>query len=187
MQICLWPCLFPLPSASFTCCPLRHGNQHSPTVLLTLWMNRHRSCPLGKRGNRSNQHRLTLGNSLINFLWTTLILAITGDVNKRRGGTFCTLKVITTWKQNLILSPCPFDSAREKAGTSITAPTCVCAKSLQLCLTCHGPKDCSSPGSSVHGILQLPQYIPFICWPLSSLHFFCFLSIHNWELTSGLK
>ena len=31
---------------------------------------------------------------------------------------------------------------------------CVCAKSLQLCLTFCDPMDCSSPGSSVHEILQ---------------------------------
>ena len=31
---------------------------------------------------------------------------------------------------------------------------CVCAKSLQSCLTLCDPVDCSPPGSSVHGILQ---------------------------------
>ena len=31
---------------------------------------------------------------------------------------------------------------------------CMHAKSLQLCLTLCNPVDCSSPGSSVHGILQ---------------------------------
>ena len=31
---------------------------------------------------------------------------------------------------------------------------CVCAQSLQLCLTLCDPVDCSLPGSSVHGILQ---------------------------------
>ena len=31
---------------------------------------------------------------------------------------------------------------------------CVCAKSLQLCLTLCDPMDCSLPGSSVHGIFQ---------------------------------
>ena len=31
---------------------------------------------------------------------------------------------------------------------------CVSAMSLQLCLTLCGPRDCSLPGSSVHGILQ---------------------------------
>ena len=35
---------------------------------------------------------------------------------------------------------------------------CVCAQSLQLCLTLCNPMDCSPPGSSVHGILQA-QYI----------------------------
>ena len=32
--------------------------------------------------------------------------------------------------------------------------TCTRAKSLQSCLTLRDPIDCSSPGSSVHGILQ---------------------------------
>ena len=31
---------------------------------------------------------------------------------------------------------------------------CVCAKSVQLCLTLFDPMDCSPPGSSVHTILQ---------------------------------
>ena len=31
---------------------------------------------------------------------------------------------------------------------------CVCAKSLQSCLTLYDPVDCCPPGSSVHGILQ---------------------------------
>ena len=31
---------------------------------------------------------------------------------------------------------------------------CVCAKSLQPCLTLCDPMDCSLPGSSVHAILQ---------------------------------
>ena len=32
--------------------------------------------------------------------------------------------------------------------------TCMCAKSLQLCMTLCDPMDCSPAGSSVHGILQ---------------------------------
>ena len=32
---------------------------------------------------------------------------------------------------------------------------CMNAKSLQLCLTLCNPMDCSPPGSSVHGILQV--------------------------------
>ena len=35
------------------------------------------------------------------------------------------------------------------------SPACVCAQSLQLCLTLCDPIDCSLPGSSVHGILQV--------------------------------
>ena len=33
-------------------------------------------------------------------------------------------------------------------------PACVCAVSLQLCLTLCDTMDCSLPGSSVHGVLQ---------------------------------
>ena len=38
---------------------------------------------------------------------------------------------------------------------------CVCAKSLQLCLTLCDPMDCGPPGSSVHGILQarVPEWV----------------------------
>ena len=44
-------------------------------------------------------------------------------------------------------------------GASVNFPSpgtllCVCAKSLQSCLTLHDPIDCGQPGSSVHGILQ---------------------------------
>ena len=47
------------------------------------------------------------------------------------------------------------ESACNAATTAtIYTYTCVCAKSLQLCLTLCNPRDCSSLGSSVHGILQ---------------------------------
>ena len=36
---------------------------------------------------------------------------------------------------------------------------CVCAKSLQLCLTQYGPVDCTLPVSSVHGILQALEWV----------------------------
>ena len=35
-----------------------------------------------------------------------------------------------------------------------TLSHCMCAKSLQFCLTLCDPMECSPPGSSVHGILQ---------------------------------
>ena len=38
------------------------------------------------------------------------------------------------------------------------------AKSLQLCLTLCNPRDCSPPGSSVHGILQA-RTLEWIAFP----------------------
>ena len=38
--------------------------------------------------------------------------------------------------------------------TSVNKHACMCAKSLQSCLTLCDPMDCSPPGSSVHGIHQ---------------------------------
>ena len=41
---------------------------------------------------------------------------------------------------------------------------CVCAKSFQSCPTLCNPKDCSRPGSSVHGILQARNWSGWL-WP----------------------
>ena len=43
---------------------------------------------------------------------------------------------------------------------------CVCAKSLQLCLTLCNPMDCSPPGSPVHGILQA-RILEWVAMPSS--------------------
>ena len=43
---------------------------------------------------------------------------------------------------------------------------CVCAKSLQLCLTLCDPMDCSPPGSSVHGTLQA-RILEWVAMPFS--------------------
>ena len=43
---------------------------------------------------------------------------------------------------------------------------CVCAKSLQSCLTLSDPMDCSPPGSSVHGILQA-RVLEWVAMPSS--------------------
>ena len=43
---------------------------------------------------------------------------------------------------------------------------CVCAKSLQLCLTLWDPMNCSPPGSSVHGILQA-RILEWVAMPFS--------------------
>ena len=45
-------------------------------------------------------------------------------------------------------------------------PLCVCAKSLQSCLTLWDPMDCSPPGSSVHGILQARR-LELVAMPFS--------------------
>jgi len=46
------------------------------------------------------------------------------------------------------------------------AGACVCAKSLQSCLTVCYPMDCSPPGSSVHGILQA-RILEWVAMPCS--------------------
>ena len=43
---------------------------------------------------------------------------------------------------------------------------CVCAKSLQSCLTLCDPMDCSPPGSPVHGILQA-RILEWVAMPSS--------------------
>ena len=43
---------------------------------------------------------------------------------------------------------------------------CVCAKSLQSCLSLCNPMDCSPPGSSVHGILQA-RILEWVAMPFS--------------------
>ena len=68
-------------------------------------------------------------------------------------------------------------------------PLCVFAKSLQSYLTLCDPMDCSSPGSSVHGILQ-PRILEWGC------HFLfqgilltqglnpCLLCLPHWQASS---
>ena len=43
---------------------------------------------------------------------------------------------------------------------------CLCAKSLQSCLTLCDPMDCSPPGSSVHGVLQA-RILEWVSMPYS--------------------
>ena len=43
---------------------------------------------------------------------------------------------------------------------------CMCAKSFQACLTLWDPMDCSPPGSSVHGILQV-RLLKWVATPSS--------------------
>ena len=44
--------------------------------------------------------------------------------------------------------------------------SCLCAKSLQLCLTLYNPMDCSPPGSSVHRTLQA-RILEWVAMPSS--------------------
>ena len=46
------------------------------------------------------------------------------------------------------------DRYRLKIRSGKDVSCCVCAQSLQSCLTLFNSMDCSPPGSSVHGILQ---------------------------------
>jgi len=46
---------------------------------------------------------------------------------------------------------------------------CVRAKSLQLCLTLCDPMDCSPPGSSVHGVLQV-RILEWVAISFETLH-----------------
>ena len=61
------------------------------------------------------------------------------------------------WQPNRLL--CPWDSPGKNTGVGCHFPLqCMKVKSesevAQSCPTLHDPKDCSPPGSSVHGILQ---------------------------------
>ena len=70
----------------------------------------------------------------------------------------CCSFVIWHWLITL-LSPC-------EIFLSISLDICVCAKSLQSCLTLGDPMDCSLPGSSVHGILQA-RILEWVAMPSS--------------------
>ena len=53
-----------------------------------------------------------------------------------------------------------------KSHTKNKPRACVCAKSLQLCLTLPDAIDCSPPGFSLHGILQA-RILEWIATPSS--------------------
>ena len=59
---------------------------------------------------------------------------------------------------------------RDSRSTFSSATTCVPAKSLQSCLTLWDPMDCSPPGSSVHGILQVRK-LEWVATPSSRASF----------------
>ena len=49
--------------------------------------------------------------------------------------------------------PSTAENGKNRGVTSVLVPVCVCLVA-QLCLTLCDPKDCSLPGSSIHGIFQ---------------------------------
>ena len=66
-----------------------------------------------------------------------------------------------TFSLRLLSQPAPFISRSQltchfppEAFSDHLIWRCVCAKSLQSCLTLCDPMDCTPPGSSVHGLLQ---------------------------------
>ena len=75
-----------------------------------------------------------------------------------------------------------FETSPSNAGA------CMHAKSLQSCLTLWDPKDCSPPGFSVHGILQV-RILEWVAMPSSrdlpnpgiKSHLLCLL---HWQLDS---
>ena len=62
--------------------------------------------------------------------------------------------------QLILRNPCSWHIAIKPSGS------CICAKSLQACLTLQEPMDCSPPGSSVHGILQA-RILEWVAMPFS--------------------
>ena len=65
--------------------------------------------------------------------------------------------------------------------------SCVCAQSLQSCLTLGDPMNCSLPGSSVHGVFQERILEWVACSPPGDLLFsynplkFIFYPISDWK------
>ena len=56
--------------------------------------------------------------------------------------------------QPLVLRRGDVDLSEQHRDNSAALCVCVCARSLQSCLSLCDTMDCSPPGSSVHGILQ---------------------------------
>ena len=84
--------------------------------------------------------------------------------------------------------PCPWDSPGNNTGVGCHfLLQCMKLKSesevAQSCLTLHDPMDCSSPGSSVHGILQA-RVLEWVAIAFSTMIFIreCSAYVFLWEL-----
>ena len=62
-----------------------------------------------------------------------------------------------------------------KKNTHRHTHACVCAKSLQSCLTLCYPMDHSLPGSSVHGILQA-RILEWVAMPFSNIYMYVYIT-----------
>ena len=96
-------------------------------------------------------------------------------LKKKRGGGSTFRRYIRKVQQNRVGSKVAkitnfllviFSADFSMATSLFKSGTCVCAKSLQLCLTLCDPMDCSLPGSSVHGILQA-RLLEWVAMPAS--------------------
>ena len=80
--------------------------------------------------------------------------------------TVLPILITTSWVQTTILSSLHHFESLVSDELLIQYTLC-CAKSLQSCLTCCNPVDCSPPGSSVHGISQA-RALKWVAIPISS-------------------
>ena len=80
--------------------------------------------------------------------------------NKR---SHCTLQLKNSPQLLQLEKAC---AQQRRPSTDINKCVCVCAKSLQSCLTLCVPMNCSAPGSSVHGILQA-RILEWVAMPSS--------------------
>ena len=78
----------------------------------------------------------------------------------------CILKIIWSLIKFIIFPPCIFPEVSQNPPKY---PTCVCAKSLQSCLTLCDLMDCNPPGSSVHGFSRQKYWSGFPCPPPGDL------------------
>ena len=103
------------------------------------------------------------------------LISLPSGLKKKEGGGSTFRRYIRKVQQNRVGSKVAkitnfllviFSADFSMATSLFKSGMCVCAKSLQLCLTLCDPMDCSLPGSSVHGILQA-RLLEWVAMPAS--------------------